>query len=278
MESKFFKAEEVAEGVTCISGLGGVNCYLVQGSQKALLIDGLTGAGSLKAFVRELTDLPVTLVNTHGHVDHIGADFEYKEVYISASDIPLLYEHSDIEMRYGYGKRSARFDYRIEDVCPACPVKTYPLNEGDVFDLGGVKLETIAVPGHTRGTLVFLDAKAGILYSGDACNISTLLYGEEATSIEEYKESLIHLNSYRGSFSRMLGGHGKGFAPAEMIDEAIELCDEIMNGTDDAVLAKGIQGQDCWYAKEKNQYFQRIDGGMANIAYAKNRIWKKDIQ
>ena len=87
MESKFFRAEKIYDNVTRIAGLGGEQCYLVEGSEKALLIDGLAGVGSLKAFVRELTDLPVTLVNTHGHVDHIGADFEYGEVYIDPADI-----------------------------------------------------------------------------------------------------------------------------------------------------------------------------------------------
>ena len=77
-ESKFFKARRIYDNVTLITGLGGEQSFLIEGSDKALLIDGLSGVGSLKAFVRELTELPVTLVNTHGHVDHIGADFEYK--------------------------------------------------------------------------------------------------------------------------------------------------------------------------------------------------------
>lgn len=58
MESKFFRAEKIYDNVTRIAGLGGEQCYLVEGSEKALLIDGLAGVGSLKAFVRELTDLP----------------------------------------------------------------------------------------------------------------------------------------------------------------------------------------------------------------------------
>ena len=77
MESQFFRAKKIYDNVTLIAGLGGEQSYLIEGREKAMLIDGLAGVGSLKVFVRELTDLPVTLVNTHGHVDHIGADFEY---------------------------------------------------------------------------------------------------------------------------------------------------------------------------------------------------------
>lgn len=77
VQSKFFTAEKLFENVTAITGLAGEKCYLVEGEKKALLIDALTGVGSLKAFVRELTDLPVEVVNTHGHLDHCGADFEF---------------------------------------------------------------------------------------------------------------------------------------------------------------------------------------------------------
>lgn len=80
--SKFFTSRKIFDNVTQIGGLGGELCYLIEGSEKALLIDGLTGVGSLKAFVRECTDLPVTLVLTHGHVDHAGASFEYGECYV----------------------------------------------------------------------------------------------------------------------------------------------------------------------------------------------------
>ena len=56
----------------------------------------------MKAFVRECTDLPVTLVLTHGHVDHAGASFEYGECYVNPADVALLYEHGDIDKRYGF--------------------------------------------------------------------------------------------------------------------------------------------------------------------------------
>lgn len=278
MESKFFKAKKIYDNVTLITGLGGEQCYLIEGSEKALLIDGLSGAGSLKAFVRELTDLPVTLANTHGHVDHIGADFEYGEVYIDPADISLMYEHSDREMRLGFARSGGRFEPRLDDVTVPCPVRTLPLKDGYVFDLGGVRLETFSVPGHTRGTVVFLDRAARVVYSGDACNRNTLLFGQEATSIEQYRESLLHFQGFEDAFDLLWGGHGGHAEEKSIIEEAIALCDEIMAGTDDAIEAVGFGNRPCWYAKAKNERFERLDGGVANIAYAKGRIRKKDIR
>ncbi len=282
-ESKFFKARKIYDNVTLITGLGGEQAFLLEGSEKALLIDGLSGVGSLKAFVRELTELPVTLVNTHGHVDHIGADFEYKEVYLAPDDIWLMYSHSDMEMRLGFAKSGAMFaplptEPKLSDVTVPGPVKTLPIKDGDIFDLGGVKLEVIAVPGHTRGTVVFLDRDRRVVYSGDACNRNTLVYGEESTSIEEFKESLLRFKKFQPAFDGLWGGHGGALEQPEIIDSAITLCNEIMAGTDDAVEAVGFTGKACWYAKEKDQYYRRLDGGTANIAYSKERIWRKDIQ
>lgn len=282
--SKFFKTRKIYDQVTLVTGLGGEQAYLVEGSEKALLIDGLAGVGSLKAFVRELTDLPVTLVNTHGHVDHIGANFEYGEVYIAPEDIELMYAHSSREMRLGFAKSGGMFaplptEPRLDDVTVPGPVKTLPMKDGDVFDLGGVKLEVIAVPGHTRGTVVFLDRDLRVVYSGDACNRNTLLFGEEAVSVEQYKESLLHLKSFQPAFDGLWGGHGGGMEASSIVDDAISLCDEIMTGTDDAIeTVGGFGGRPCWYAKKKDEHFQRLDGGVANIAYSKSRIWKKDIR
>ena len=58
MKSKFFKSKKIFDNVTLIAGLAGEQYYLIEGEEKALLIDTLTGVGSLKAYVRELTDLP----------------------------------------------------------------------------------------------------------------------------------------------------------------------------------------------------------------------------
>lgn len=277
--SKFFHAVKLFDHVTAIAGLGRELCYLVEGREKALLIDALCGVGSLKAFVRELTDLPVQVVNTHGHVDHCGANFEYGACFIHPADVSLMYQHADPEKRLAFAKSGAAagplpVEPLLSDVIPPCAVKTYPIGDGDKFDLGGVELEVIGVPGHSRGTVVLLDREKRLVYSGDACNVNTLLFVEGAVSIEEYRESLIHFKSFQPDFDVMYGGHGLHPVPNSIIDEAIELCDEIMAGTDDGV--EGIYiGRPCLYAKKKDDKFRRLDGGTANIAYSRDNIWRK---
>ena len=115
-----------------------------------------------------------------------------------------------------------------EDVVPPCAVKTLPVQDGDVFDLGGVQIEAIAVPGHTAGTMVYLDRARRVLYSGDACNANTLLGLPCSTTVETYAKSLDHLATYLKGIDKFYGGHGLQDVPAYIVDEALILCEEIL--------------------------------------------------
>ena len=276
MKSKFFEAQKIMDNVTMISGLAGELCYLVEGRETALLVDGLSGIGSLKAFVRELTDKPVELVLTHSHPDHMGAAFEYGKCYIHPDDISGLYEAGDAERRYSFAAAGAKdFTLRMEDAVPCTPVCTLPVADGHIFDLGGTQLEVIAVPGHTWGHIVLLDRAARVVYSGDAVNCNTLMF-LGGTSIEEYRESLLHLQSYEYAFDVLWGGHRGVSVPKRIVPEAIGLCEEIMAGTDQKAPGD-FMGRTALYAREKDENFRRYDGGIANIAYSTDRIWKKQV-
>ncbi len=276
MKSKFFESRRVIENVTMIAGLAGEQCYLIEGTEKALLVDGLSGVGSLKAFVRELTDLPVELVLTHAHPDHLGAAFEYGKCRLHPDEIPDLYETGDAERRYAFVSGGERdFVLRREDVLPCVPVRTLPVGDGYVFDLGGRELEVVAVPGHTWGHIVLLDRAARAVYSGDAVNSNTLMV-LGGTSIEQYRESLLHLWSFEEEYDVLWGGHGGESVPKRIVSEAIELCEEIMAGTDQRVPGS-FMGWSGLYAREKDEAFRRLDGGIANIAYSTDRIWKSQV-
>lgn len=277
MKSKFFTATKVSDYATVIDGMGGERCYLIEGKDRALLIDGLTGVGSLKAFVRELTDKPVIMAATHGHIDHVGAAWEYGELFIHPDDIALMYteHHSACENRFNFVKTGAeKRGATVADAVPPCNVKTYPIYDGDIFDLGGVELEVIAVPGHTYGTVVFLDRAARVIYSGDACNPNTLLCLPGSTSMEEYRESLDHLKKFRKEADLFYGGHGEP-VPSSIVDDAIAMVDRILSRKDEAVPTPSIGGGTALLGSGRGEDFRPFCGGFANIMYREDMLFKR---
>lgn len=67
--------------------------YLIVGNSKALVIDTRIGSNNVYEVFRTLTDLPLMVVNTHGHCDHIFGNVYFDEVYMNPDDSEVAKEH-----------------------------------------------------------------------------------------------------------------------------------------------------------------------------------------
>ncbi len=274
----FYRALHINDLVTAIYTGSGEILYLIEGKERALLVDTSLGVRGLKELVHSLTYKPVTAALTHGHVDHALGAPEFEEVYLASADIPLYRSHCPLEVRKEYleGSIASAADLpKDEDFVPPCP--EYPfkeLEEGMVFDLGEVHVEAYALPGHTPGTFVFLLREYKILILGDACNNFTFLFDKEALSVEEYEENLKRLaEKLQGRYSRTFLCHGSMEGSRELLEEAIALCGEIKAGRTDDVPFR-FMGTEACIARRVNERMEREDGIFANIIYNKNKIWK----
>lgn len=72
-----------------------VYMYFLVGQEKALLIDTGYGFTDVPAAIRAITDLPLMVVNTHGHIDHMHGNHLYPEVYLSIKDEDVFVLHND---------------------------------------------------------------------------------------------------------------------------------------------------------------------------------------
>lgn len=126
--------------------------YLLEGDDRALLIDAGTRMPHLAETVAKLTDKPVMLAVTHGHGDHVGGAIGFPEVWINQADLPMIAE------------RAKDYDIKIN-----------LLSDGDVIDLGGRQIEVLETPGHTLGSITFFDKDRHYGFSGDAFGSTNLL-------------------------------------------------------------------------------------------------------
>jgi hydroxyacylglutathione hydrolase len=230
----WFKATAVAENVWCIDDHGGDNCYLVAGSEKALLIDTGTGVADLDSVVKSITDLPLIVVNTHGHPDHAGGNYQFKQVYAHPADFELIKQFTAVENIKNARVRAAENAPGLQsalikqidafDVASLIPVKSE-----FIFDLGGRKLEVIEVPGHTPGSICLLDANNKLLFTGDNNNTIVWLFLDGCLPVEAYMQMLEKLDSRAAEFDTLLPGHG---APldAGFIGEQIICAQNILKG------------------------------------------------
>jgi hydroxyacylglutathione hydrolase len=148
-DGPWFSATEVAEDTWRIDDHGVDNFYLVGGQEKALLIDTGIGGADIMRFVRTLTDLPVVVVNTHGHPDHAGGNAQFAVVHAGEKDFDLIRFFASSDGRGSMEGPPVPAEWRYTG--PENETELVAVGQGFVFDLGGRQLEVIDVPGHTPG-------------------------------------------------------------------------------------------------------------------------------
>lgn len=204
--------------------------YLVEGRDKALVIDTGMGRKTIKPTLERLTRLPMELALTHVHGDHSYHADEFDKVYMSPQDIQLL-------------------PVFVESMMPE---KLYTadmfteITDGSLLDLGDVKIEAIALPGHTPGSLVYADHTHKMIFCGDAfgSGIGVLMAIPGALPLEQYLKELIRFRArilpykdycfYGGHRIEEKGLHREKnlYNPlcVELLEDMIVLCRRLLTG------------------------------------------------
>jgi glyoxylase-like metal-dependent hydrolase (beta-lactamase superfamily II) len=182
---------------------GWVQGYLVAGSSSAVRFDCCASGGrEFRDAVDGLTGLPVQLVFSHTDGDHTAAQDFFGP--------PLLHP---AEADYYYAKGNAGREVR-------------PVWEGDEFDLGGVKLEAVLIPGHTPGHIALLDRAGRRLYAGDTLSDRSVYMFGPGRNLPAYLASLRKLEQMAPAFDVIHAGHGSLVLAADWVArhrEAAEL-------------------------------------------------------
>ena len=232
-----YAVQLVAERVWAVDEFGADICYVVEGTKKALVIDTGYGFGNLRGTVEKITKLPYEVVNTHGHMDHACGNGQFETTYMNPRDFFL------ITPEY-IGKRWAKSCEKMrkepgftggDSVNPEIVPKVLqpnPLEEYQIFNLGGRRLEVLYTPGHTPGSSVLLDADNRILFAGDTV-VSTpiLIFDEYSTTVEEYLEGLRKLWEREKEFDLIVSGHYLRPIGKHYLCDLIQCARSILDGT-----------------------------------------------
>jgi len=174
-----FPCVKIAENTWEISEFGDVSAFLLEGDDKALLIDTGVGIGNIRAAAEALTDKPLEVFITHNHRDHMGGAAHFDKIRLSREDSfigPLIYTPAT---RLIYANNTLKINHPdwplwTEADLPAFTESDVPevefIADGDVIDLGSRRLTAVRCPGHSPGSMSLIDDSTGMLFSGDCVN------------------------------------------------------------------------------------------------------------
>ena len=197
-----------------------VKSFLITGTERALLIDTGTGVGDLGRLVAELTDLPVTVVVSHAHWDHVGGNRHFADVRAPVG--------AHAALRYGWSDERMARVFAPDQLTGPLPGGTDPdhlgippmphvgtVAEGEAFDLGDRALIVMAAPGHAPDLVVLLDRDNGILFGTDAAYADALYAQSDESDLNTYQQTLDRLAALAPDLRVVYGSHGPAaFAPS----------------------------------------------------------------
>jgi glyoxylase-like metal-dependent hydrolase (beta-lactamase superfamily II) len=169
--------------------------YLIVGDKQALLFDTGMGISNIKKITDGLTHLPVSVINSHTHNDHVSDNWRFSRIY--GMDTAFTREHArgtvaaaqeEIGPGAICGKLPPDFDPKTYAVKPFHI--TDWIHGGEKIDLGGRVLEVISVPGHTPDSIALWDAKNGLLFTGDMYYPGPIFLFRPETDLDAYEISI----------------------------------------------------------------------------------------
>jgi hydroxyacylglutathione hydrolase len=232
----WFSLTRINENTIRISDHGSDNMYLVTGTQKAMLIDNGLGVANIRDYIKTLTHLPVIVVITHGHPDHAGANYQFTEVYIHPEDMAMAAVYNNLPNKSGNmgsmmtGGATVLESEKFKDTLNHQATTMIPISDGQVFDLGGRKLEVICTPGHTAGEICLLDKENRMLFTGDNDNSLVWLHFAGTLPLEVYLQSLEKINGRANEFDNLYPGHGDA-VDKTFIAEQVTCVKSILDGS-----------------------------------------------
>jgi glyoxylase-like metal-dependent hydrolase (beta-lactamase superfamily II) len=241
IRSDWFEVDQLADFLYAISEPRHYEhtvIYLIVGRDRAILIDTGCGIGDLFFVVRQLTNLPVTVVNTHTHLDHLGSNNQFNDIVI------LDHKRSRTISMHGATKDALMWELHNEKlVTPPWP-KAYNrtkialppfkvsrwLQHGDHLDIDGADLEVLHTPGEAPDHICLLDHTHRILFCGDILLAGAVWSHLDGGDVGDLLQSYQLLYDRLDDFDILMPSHNAPSLDKEVLKLALAGAKDVLEG------------------------------------------------
>jgi len=209
--------------------------YLIVGKMRALLFDTGMGISDIRKVAAELTKLPVVVLNSHTHDDHVGGNWQFDTIYGMDTDFTRQNARGSRE--------DAQAEITPDQICGTLPqgfdpkayvtrpwkIKAY-VHDGDRFNLGGRVIEVIATPGHTPDAIALIDRSNQLLFTGDTYYPAPIWLYRPETDLDAYAASIRRLAALAPAVKLVLGAHNIPVAPPGVLPRLVTAFADVRAG------------------------------------------------
>jgi glyoxylase-like metal-dependent hydrolase (beta-lactamase superfamily II) len=209
--------------------------YLITGTKRAILFDTGMGISDIRKVTTELTKLPIVVLNSHTHDDHVGGNWQFDMVYGMDTEFTRTNAKGSRE--------DAQAEITSDQICGALPAgfdaKTYEtrpwkitrfIHDGEKIALGVRTIEVLATPGHTPDAISLLDQANGLLFTGDTYYPAPIWLFRPETDFDAYAASIRRLAALAPKVKLVLGAHNVPVAPPGVLAKLVAAFDEVRSG------------------------------------------------
>ncbi len=200
--------------------------YLMIGDRKALLFDTVIGLGSIRKLVEEITALPVVVVLSHWHFDHVGSAHEFENIWGWPSHNLIKASRFGIPWKFLGAHVSQDFLRSVQKT--SWSTRAFPglgfFDSETSLDLGGRVLKVLHTPGHSDESICLYEESRGWLFAADTAYPGPLYLHFPESNPEKYSKSIQRLVGLKPK--KIFPGHN---SPQESSNLLVEI-QNLLNG------------------------------------------------
>ncbi len=217
-------------------GAGDPWMFLIEGPEKAMLIDTGFGVGDLKGLCKAIIgDKPLIVANTHSHFDHAYGNCQFETCYCHEYEVPRMQSKNNPNIwdyLFDENGKPIYTEFDRADIIEYHKYEIIGVPDGHIFDLGqGYEVELVHLPGHTPGQAGYFDHHNKTFFAGDTNGITTALPGEpyaEFCTVTALRNALLKLKPRFEEIEGVFPGHGMLDQLSSCLQNILTTCEKVI--------------------------------------------------